>query len=231
MAGQSRLRGAIASVPPEAAAALIGPNAVTQIANALHELCGPETARDIFAGGGLQGMLAVPPTAMVDERAVIRLFECVHAGLPPDTAAAVAARAGRRTADYLLAHRIPHLAQRTLQLLPASLAARLLLRAVARNAWTFVGSGTFSAQPGSPIVIDIRSNPLATPGCAWHVAVFERLFRALVAPRSVVRHQRCCYDGAASCRFEIAIDGADTQDLGFQNWPCTHREPKSGFIS
>jgi hypothetical protein len=66
-----------------------------------------------------------------------------------EVAAEVARSAGRRTADYLLAHRIPKPVQALLKALPARLAARVLLSAIARHAWTFAGSGVFSASTGA----------------------------------------------------------------------------------
>ena len=117
----------------------------------------------------------------------------------------MAGEAGTRTAAYVLANRIPKAAQALLKSLPAPLAGPLLLKAIARNAWTFAGSGRVrTAARGRRFVVEIAANPLAMPGCVWHLAVFEGLFSALVAPRVSVSHPLCCHDGAALCRFEIA---------------------------
>ncbi|MCX7684195.1 MAG: bacteriochlorophyll 4-vinyl reductase [Acetobacteraceae bacterium] len=112
--------------------------------------------------------------------------------------------AADRTADYLLAHRIPRPAQWLLRALPARLAAPPLLRAVARNAWTFAGSGRVFVTPGPPAVIEIEANPLATAPCHFHLAVFTRLFRTLVHPQAEVHETLCCGSGAAACRFAIS---------------------------
>ena len=74
-----------------------------------------------------------------------------------------------------------------LEALPASLASRQLLSAIARHAWTFAGSGRYAAGPV----------------CHWHAGVFETLFRTLVHPRSRARETACCAAGAPACRFEI----------------------------
>jgi divinyl protochlorophyllide a 8-vinyl-reductase len=61
----------------------------------------------------------------------------LRADLGPAMAAEVARDAGLRTADYLLANRIPKPVQVLLKHLPAPLAARVLLSAIRRHAWTF----------------------------------------------------------------------------------------------
>ena len=96
--------------------------------------------------------------------------------------------------------------------------ARVLLKAIARNAWTFTGSGEFSAtlapwlggagQP--PVQLHIRHNPLcqglhsSAPACDYYAATFERLFQVLVHPahaRAGGGPARAC--GDAECRFEL----------------------------
>lgn len=187
------------------ASSRVGPNAIIQLAGALGDRLGEQAVRDLFTHVGLQHMLIDPPAEMVDQRAVADLYEALFARFP-GTAAAVAGEAGARTADYILAHRIPWFAKALLRALPARLAAPLLLGAIGRNAWTFAGTGRFSARRGSPLVIEIANNPLAMPNGVWHVAVFEGLFRALVSPRMTVRQRHCCHEGAPVCRFEIFFD-------------------------
>jgi divinyl protochlorophyllide a 8-vinyl-reductase len=193
------------AAPGMAAPARVGPNAVIQLELALCERYGEDTARAVFAAAGQSHLLGASLDEMVDERVVAELFHALYARLPEAAAAAVAARAGTRTAEYLLANRIPSPVRGLLPLLPAALSARLLLRAVTANAWTFAGSGRFRALAGSPHVVEIAYNPVAMPGCVWHVAVFEGLFRALVSPRTRVRHTQCCHLGAKRCRFEVHV--------------------------
>lgn len=112
--------------------------------------------------------------------------------------------AGRGTADYILANRIPAPAQRLIRALPRRLGAQLLAAAIARHAWTFAGSGRFSIEEIRPLTLSIAANPLAlAPGCDWHVAVFERLFAALVRPGAKVRETSCCGAGDPACRFTV----------------------------
>lgn len=196
---------------PDAAAAgaahagpRVGPNAVIQLAEALRAERGTAAAERVFAEAGLACWLAAPPAAMVPQEAVARLNAALFGLLPADAARAVAAEAGRRTGDYILAHRVPPAARAAFAALPAPLAGRLLLAVIRRHAWTFAGSGRCTTAAGPPMTILLAANPLAVPGCVWHVAVFERLFRTLVAASLAVSHTACCRDGAPACRFAVA---------------------------
>ena len=150
---------------------------------------------------------------MVDEREVIALHAALRADLGAAEARRVADEAGCRTATYLLAHRIPAAAQRLLKVLPAGLAARALLRAIGGHAWTFAGSGRFSAQVtgdrARPVVLTIAHNPLcrgvlsAEPGCDYYRAVFEVLFRTLVHGGATVVETACEACGDPACVFEV----------------------------
>ena len=188
---------------------VIGPNAVIQLVPALEVLAGAAAARRIFESSGASDWLAAPPREMVAEGLVAALHQQMRRDLDPRAAASVAGLAGRLTADYILAHRIPPLMRRLLPRLPAALAARLLLAAIARHAWTFAGSGAFAAMPGRPCVIEIAANPFVAgeragaPLCAWHAAVFTQLFRNLVHPAAGAREVACCAAGAPACRFEV----------------------------
>lgn len=187
----------------------IGPNAIIRVAEALLQRHGRVATAALFERAELLHYLRVPPTGMVDEREVQRLHGAVRAQLNGTAAQRVAVDAGCATADYLLAHRIPRPFQHLLAWLPASWAARLLVAAIARHAWTFVGSGRFEVRPGRPLRLIIRSNPLCrglaqeVPACDYHAATFERLFRALVHPRSTVHEMACEARGDAECRFEV----------------------------
>lgn len=187
----------------------IGPNAITRVAEVLPAQVGSATTLELFAAAGLADALRHPPQQMVDEADVRRLHRALHDRLGPATAARVADAAGRRTGDYLLAHRIPRPMQGLMRHLPAALAARLLLAAIARHAWTFAGSGDFEARAGRPAVLTLRHNPLVrglqaeAPACRYHAATFEHLFRALVAADAVAIETSCEACGANACRFEV----------------------------
>ncbi|CAL75531.1 4-vinyl protochlorophyllide reductase (Bacteriochlorophyll synthase 23 kDa chain) (4-vinyl reductase) [Bradyrhizobium sp. ORS 278] len=198
-----------AAAASDHAAGRIGPNAIIQTAEALRLLLGEDIARRVFAAARLDAYLSAPPADMVDEAEVIRLHLALRRTLDDDTARAVATRAGHLTGAYLLAHRIPSAAQRLLRLLPARLAARALSRAIAAHAWTFAGTGTFTARPGRPTIYEISHCPLCRGQngdhaiCDFYAATFETLFARLVHPNARAREIGCEATGASACRFEI----------------------------
>jgi divinyl protochlorophyllide a 8-vinyl-reductase len=171
------------------ASGVIGPNAALQLAEAMTALRGEaETAR-LFGTAGLSCWLSAPPGDMVPVSDVERLYAVLYRDWPA-AAAALCADAGRRTADYVIANRIPAVARSVLQMLPAGLAAPLLARAVVRNAWTFAGEGALQVLPGRPMKFLLQGQALALAGCPWHRAVFQRLFRVLVSPSAAIAHAR-----------------------------------------
>lgn len=188
------------------ACARIGPNAVIQMGEALRAYAGREFQRDVFVRAGLQRYLDELPAAMIPQDEAIAIFRTLYqdAGVSLHDANAIARDAGLRTGDYILANRIPRIAQTVLKRLPKALAARALLGAIGKHSWTFAGSGRFSAKYGRPLVIEIAANPLAFDHCAWHCAVFERLFGALVSRHAHAVCVRPTPNGS-DCRFEISV--------------------------
>lgn len=182
--------------------ARIGPNAAIQLGAALATR--PALAQAVFAAAGHAAWLKVPPSAMLPESDVAALHAALWR-LAPDPQA-VARDAGRRTADYIMANRLPWLARALLIALPPALAEPLLLRAIAAHAWTFTGSGRFAVVARAPTRFEIAANPLARPGadarCAWHEAVFTTLWQRLVMPGARVVEERCGH-GGAPCRFAV----------------------------
>lgn len=187
----------------------IGPNAITRVADVLRARIGVDGTSTLFEHAGLAGYLLQAPQSMVDEAEVRRLHGVLRDDLGEAQACAVSRDAGLRTADYLLANRIPKPVQLLLKHLPARLAARVLLATISRHAGTFAGSGRFAARIGRPVVLTLRNNPLcrglvsAGPACDYYAATFERLFRSLVHPRAEVREVACEACGDFECRFEI----------------------------
>lgn len=197
-----------AAAPP----ALIGPNAVTQLAAALDQHGGPALTARVFAQAVLSRHLTRPPTGMVDEAEVVRLHDALRGSLGMTAARAVSADAGRRTGDYLLGNRIPRPVQWLLKRLPAAIAGRILVAAIRRHAWTFTGAGSFSAHAagrGESWRLTIRHGPLARglhsdePVCDFYAATFERLFRVLVHADARVLETACEAMGADACVFEL----------------------------
>ena len=181
----------------------VGPNAIIQLADVLADRIGLDERAAALRAAGLAHYLACDPERMTDEREAAALHKVVQARLPQEWDE-LSWEAGERTAGYLLEHRIPKPAQWLLKRLPPAWSARLLLRAISAHAWTFAGSGAFSARiERDAIVIEIAQNPIAMPSCPWHRGVFTRLFRELVSPRVLVLQERCCAQGERACIFRI----------------------------
>ncbi|MCL5778596.1 bacteriochlorophyll 4-vinyl reductase [Limibaculum sp. FT325] len=190
-------------------AGLVGPNAITQLGAAVARHHGAEAARALFGAAGLAAHFAESPQAMVPETEVRALHSCLWQRMGDEEAARLSWEAGLRTGDYLLAHRIPHPAQRLLRWLPPRLAAMALIAGIRRHAWTFAGSGSFSARVGRGCTVSIAGCPICTRGagggpvCVFYTAVFQGIFRALVHHRAQVRETACEAEGAPACTFEI----------------------------
>jgi divinyl protochlorophyllide a 8-vinyl-reductase len=213
--------------------ASIGPNAILQLVEALQASVGRDRARTVFEEAGQARYLVEPPSVMVAEGDVTALYTSLPSQLGTRLAAEVAGHAGWLTGEYLLAHRIPRPVQQVLRLLPAPLASRVLLSAIRRHAWTFVGSGRFLVAPvasvatsgdiagrGTSRVADIdrrvrlwlrvedcpicRGSRQSAPGCSFYAATFECLFAVLVQRRARVRETQCQAQGAAACVFEVS---------------------------
>lgn len=188
----------------------IGPNAITRVAEALGILHGEAARQQVFARAQLLHYLDAPPASMVDETEVQRLHRALRASFDAKAARRLARLAGECTGDYLLAHRIPRPLQLVLECMPARLAAHVLLSAIRRHAWTFAGSGRFTALAGRPIRLTITHCPLCrdehamdgTAQCDYYAATFERLFRTLVHYDVRVTEVQCEAAGGNACEFE-----------------------------
>ena len=187
----------------------IGPNAVIRLAEALDALESKAVTRRLFIAADLESYVHALPEAMVPEDEVTVLHHRLRHDLGAGRAASVSWVAGQRTADYLLANRIPKPVQRLLGLLPARLAAFILLKAIGAHAWTFAGTSRFSWTMGRPVTLSFANCPLcrgdrsATPCCSYYSATFERLFRELINADATVREYTCIAAGGTACRFEV----------------------------
>jgi divinyl protochlorophyllide a 8-vinyl-reductase len=190
----------------EARRGVVGPNAVLQLVDPLRAAGGDRLLGDVFRRAGLSRYLATPPLAMVPQEEARRLFGATREFLDPERADAVLRDAGAGTAAYVMANRIPGFARGLLRVLPPRPAAKLLLAAIQRHAWTFAGSGSCRVHlTGRTATLEIEHNPLATPGCAWHAGVLETLFRRLVSRKAVLRHPSCEARTGDCCRFELRL--------------------------
>ncbi|WP_299438605.1 bacteriochlorophyll 4-vinyl reductase [uncultured Rhodospira sp.] len=189
--------------------ARIGPNSITRMADALAAHRGRDETAALFEAAGLAHHWATPPESMVPADDVTALHRVLRARLDAAALDAVCHDAGVATADYLLAHRIPKPAQAVLKLMPPVPAARMLIQAMGQHSWTFAGGGRFHGEPGKPTRLIIADGPIqaavsgaSAPVCAYYAAVFERLFRVLVARKTTVRETACQAMGAEACVFE-----------------------------
>ena len=125
----------------------------------------------------------------------------------PMGALVIADEAGARTADYIIANRIPRPAVWLLKRLPALLAAPLLMGAIRKHAWTFVGAGVFTPAGAWGFAIDrTRADDSIPPPDSlflWYAAVFTRLYRVLVAPDCTCRMAEPGQDFAPRRTFTI----------------------------
>ena len=187
----------------------IGPNAVIRLVEALDAVESRAVTVKLFTAAGLENYVGAPPQAMVPEDEVTALHRRLRAEMGLSRAASVSWIAGLRTADYLLANRIPRPAQRLLKLLPRRLAAFVLLKAIGAHAWTFAGSGQFSWRMGRVLTLTFadcalcREDHAASPCCQYYAATFERLFRVLINADTAVRETACTATGAEACVFEV----------------------------
>jgi divinyl protochlorophyllide a 8-vinyl-reductase len=175
-------------LPRRRAEALIGPNAVLQTVAVMEERLGAAETRAILADAQLTRL----PSGehMIPEAEALRLHRWLALHDPLD-ALDIAEEAGARTADYIIAHRILRAAGWMLRRLPACLAAPLLMAAIRKHAWTFVGGGAFTPSDAWHFIIDRTPARDALPPpeslFLWYAAVFTRLYRVLVAPDCACR--------------------------------------------
>ncbi len=198
------------SVPGDAVVGRIGPNAITRMGEALRAAYGSSLEEAVFLSAGLSGYLHHPPEHMVPELDVRALHEALRSRLPLAQYRSVSWQAGLLTGDYLLAHRIPRLAQQALAILPRNLAGRALLAAISRHAWTFAGSGKFRATSQPSLRIELHDCPLCRgvtarePVCDYFAGTFTRIWSTLVDPEVRILETRCGAVVPGPCVFEAA---------------------------
>ena len=190
---------------------VIGPNSVTQLIAAAHELGLSAKLEVLFDKANVKIWLLDPPVEMVDEAQVARLHRSVRTSFPRHVSYQVLQRAGELTGAYILQHRIPKIAQILLKQLPHRLAAKLLTKAILAHAWTFAGTGNIQALVQNDIDFIIYNNPLCrdevalAPVCIWHSAVFAKLYSELITPHAQAQEITCRAAGADACRFQSSL--------------------------
>ena len=195
---------------PRVAPALIGPNAIIQVAKVLSERLGAQRA-DTLVREATGYSLDTLPEHMVPEEEPLALTTHVMRRLGEAPSTVILHEAGVRTGDYLLAHRIPRVAQWLIRLLPKRAGLSLLLQSMMAHAWTFAGSGTFTVRRvGKEIELAFHAcamcRGLASDGpvCDFYAGTFERLVTTLVSRTARVREVECHAHGGHCCRFLVS---------------------------
>lgn len=197
-------------VPATQQPARLGPNAIIQTIAALHERYPPEELRTVLAGAAGR-YLSQLPSAMIPEAEFHEVVAQLAERLGCAPAREILFRSGERTADYVADNRIPAIFRALLGRLPAPLGVRLLLPAISKHAWTFVGSGTFSFSlgraPWLSIGIPERSgtSAIAAVLCRYYCGAFTQLLRRLVSRRIELREIACQARGDRACVYRIVL--------------------------
>lgn len=186
------------------AAARIGPNALIQSVNALREQYDAARIQSILHQCSQEALLVSLPTTMVAEQAFAGLVVALADQLGVAEAHKILWRAGQLTAGYLLQHRIPRPFQWLLRPLPHRSALQLLLLAVGKHAWTFVGSGQFSYVVGKTPELTVLTR--LYPGeavCGFYGGTFDHLIHVLIATQAQTKVTTSLTAGQTTCVYAI----------------------------
>jgi divinyl protochlorophyllide a 8-vinyl-reductase len=200
-----------AALAPSVPMARIGPNVIIQVAAAARAQIGERFA-DALVRDATPYSLHELPGEMIDQREAQAIVRELVARIGARDAVPVLREAGERTAEYLLANRIPRVAQWVMRALPRRMGLSVLLRAMSANAWTFAGSGAFRVVPFRPWPrLEFGSCAMCAgmhedePMCHFYGGTFEQLIRRLIAPAATVREVECMAQGGHRCRFELSL--------------------------
>lgn len=195
--------------------AKIGPNAMIQTVEALKETYDSPKTTEILHAGGHAHLIDQLPSSMVSETMFIDLIQALVGQIGAEQTRQVLHRSGQRTGDYVLQYRIPRLFQRLLtsNILPRPARQYLLLAAISKSAWTFVGSGTFRFVGGKEPAIIISNQvpdpdpPLPPEICSFYQGTFEKLLQVLVDARATVRQRPSEPGSTVRCAYSIGYPG------------------------
>jgi divinyl protochlorophyllide a 8-vinyl-reductase len=205
-----RQRPAKHTAMPMTASAKIGPNAIIQPVTALRERYGETRAHAILEQGGQAHLCTQLPEHMVDEGDFHELVRALAAQLGPEPTHSLLYEAGERTARYLLQHRIPRPFQALVKRLPRLLGLRLLMWAIGKHAWTFVGSGQFRfvVQQKQPTIHLNVSYPSIPPVASFYGGTFAQLIQVLIDPQATVQTSASDAAGTLDCRYKLVWHSA-----------------------
>lgn len=197
--------------------ARIGPNTIIQTIEALKEVYGYSRTVALLQQGGMPTLIDNLPTHMVEEQEFHTLVTMLVQQIGSEQTGHILKRSGVRTAMYLLKNRIPPFFQTLVKRLPTGAGFTLLLLAIGKNAWTFVGSGRFRFL-GGPSPRLIISNPNPNPNdnehrsvppelCSFYAGTFEHLFQVLLRPDTQVQEIDCRASDETRCAYAIVYHG------------------------
>jgi divinyl protochlorophyllide a 8-vinyl-reductase len=187
----------------------IGPNAIIQTVYALRAHYGDDEANDLLRRGDHAHLIDNLPAEMVDEAEFHALVHMVQAEIGEAQTASILQDAGQRTADYLLAHRIPRFFQRLVRLLPRRLGLALLLKAISRHAWTFVGSGQFRFHIArQPTIHVLVTYPSVTPVAHFYGGTFAHLLHTLIDPHATLQTATSQEASAIDCTYTLLFSSS-----------------------
>lgn len=190
---------------PEPVQALIGPNAVLQSVKVMREALGERRTQAVLCDAQIH--VLPKGDCMIPEVDAIRLHRWLALHEPLDCLE-IAERSGGLTADYIIEHRIPKPAAALLRALPAAVAAPMLMRAIRRHAWTFIGAGVFTPRNAWQFRIDrSEADDAVMPPESlihWYAKVFERLYRQLVSAGCACHAERSHTGELAAWDFRIS---------------------------
>lgn len=171
-----------------ASLALVGPHAIIHAVAVMNERFDKNTCKEVLAEAQIEHLPS--GNEMVPEIEALRLHRWL-ALREPLACYDIAEEAAKRTADYIIANRIPSFAARLMKALPAAVGAPLLMNSIRKHAWTFIGAGRFKARGAWVFTIDRSkaADPILPPESLyhWYRAVFQQLYKRLVSPRSLCR--------------------------------------------
>src|SRR5271165_2313914 len=209
--GAFRAPFAVADAPKQVGR--IGSSAVTQTIQALEERLGADGAAEFLTRHDLARLRETAPGETVDEASFRDLIRALLDEFGPTLTGSLSRRAGKLTADILLANWLRGPIRPVIRALKGrvgpSLGPRLALVQLEKHAAAIAGSGEFryDLQPFTRIVIGnafLREDAaVAAVVCQYDQGIVERFFRVLVSDEAMLREDRCQARGESTCAYRI----------------------------
>jgi divinyl protochlorophyllide a 8-vinyl-reductase len=185
----------------------MGPNAIIQTVYALRAHYGAAAADTLLTQHEHAHLVQELPSEMIDEADFHRLVQMLVVQTGSSEAGVILREAGQRTAHYLLQHRIPWLFQRLVRILPRRVGLWLLLWAISKHAWTFVGSGQFRFVVNhEPSIYLAISYPSVETVAHFYGGTFSVLVQTLIDQQTDVQINTTRQDQRIDCIYTLAFE-------------------------